>query len=146
MFWLASGSIKGFAVTTSVGILTSLIGAIVVTRVLFFFAEKLKLIKNIKFAKAPLEGKIIDFMKYRKKAAWGSVIIITAMCVYGIFGRGTNAFDIKNMSETELSSLCETLEKKTKENKNPDSKKIFDDNMSCGVCREERSNCKVSSA
>ncbi len=94
LFWLASGSIKGFAVTTSVGILTSLIGAIVVTRVLFFFAEKFKLIKNIKFAKAPLEGKVIDFMKYRKKAAWGSVIIITAMCVYGIFGRGTNALGV----------------------------------------------------
>ncbi|MCH5312761.1 MAG: MMPL family transporter, partial [Prevotella sp.] len=44
LFWLASGSIKGFAVTTSVGIITSLIGAIVVTRVLFFWAEHLNLL------------------------------------------------------------------------------------------------------
>ena len=94
LFWLASGSIKGFAVTTSVGIITSLLGAIVVTRVLFFFAEHFKLIKDIKFAKAPLEGKIIDFMKYRKVAAWGSVIIIGAMCLYGFFGRGEKALGV----------------------------------------------------
>ena len=94
LFWLASGSIKGFAVTTSVGILTSLIGAIVVTRVLFFFAEKYKLIKDIKFAKAPLEGKVIDFMKYRKVTAWGSIIAIVAMCAYGIFVRGEKALGV----------------------------------------------------
>lgn len=94
LFWLASGSIKGFAVTTSVGILTSLIGAIVVTRVLFFFAERFKLIKDIKFAPAPLAGKVIDFMKYRKVAALSSVIIIAAMCVYGVFGRGEKALGV----------------------------------------------------
>ena len=38
------------------------------------------------------------------------------------FLTGDNS-DIKNMSETELSSLCETLEKKTKKIKNPDSVK-----------------------
>lgn len=94
LFWMASGSIKGFAVTTSVGILTSLIGAIVVTRVLFFFAERYKLIKDIKFAKAPLEGKVIDFMKYRKVTAWGSIIAIAAMCAYGIFVRGDKALGV----------------------------------------------------
>ena len=94
LFWMASGSIKGFAVTTSVGILTSLIGAIVVTRVLFFFAEKFQLIKDLKFAKAPLEGKVIDFMKYRKKAAWASIIIIALMCAYGIFVRQDKALGV----------------------------------------------------
>ena len=94
LFWMASGSIKGFAVTTSVGILTSLIGAIVVTRVLFFFAERYKLIKDIKFAKAPLEGKVIDFMKYRKVTAWGSIIAIAAMCAYGVFVRGDKALGV----------------------------------------------------
>lgn len=94
LFWLASGSIKGFAVTTSVGILTSLIGAIVVTRVLFFFAEKYKLIRDIKFAKAPLEGKVIDFMKYRKVTAWCSIIAIVAMAAYGVFVRGDKALGV----------------------------------------------------
>ena len=43
------------------------------------------------------------------------------------FLTGDNS-DIKNMSEMELSSLCETLEKKTKKIKNPDSMKKCDDN------------------
>lgn len=43
------------------------------------------------------------------------------------FLTGDNS-DIKNMSETELSSLCETLEKKTKKIKNPDSVNSHDDN------------------
>ncbi|MBQ8479854.1 MAG: protein translocase subunit SecD [Akkermansia sp.] len=94
LFWLASGSIKGFAVTTSVGIITSLIGAVTVTRVLYFWMERLGLLKNANFAKAPLEGKVFDFMKYRKVCAWGSVIAIAAASLYGIFVRGDKALGI----------------------------------------------------
>ena len=94
LFWLASGSIKGFAVTTSVGIITSLIGAVVVTRVLYFWMERLGLLKDFKFAKAPLEGKIFDFMKYRKVCAWASAGLITLAAVYGIFVRGDKALGI----------------------------------------------------
>ncbi len=32
MFWLGSGPVKGFAVTLSIGVLTSLFSAILVTR------------------------------------------------------------------------------------------------------------------
>jgi preprotein translocase subunit SecD len=34
MFWLGSGPVKGFAVTLSIGVLTSLFSAILVTRLL----------------------------------------------------------------------------------------------------------------
>jgi preprotein translocase subunit SecD len=34
MFWLGSGPVKGFAVTLSLGVLTSLFSAILVTRLL----------------------------------------------------------------------------------------------------------------
>lgn len=95
LFWLASGSIKGFAVTTSVGIITSLIGAVVVTRVLYFWMERLGLLNNnSKFAKAPLEGKVFDFMKHRKACAWASAIVIVAAAAYGIFVRGDKALGI----------------------------------------------------
>jgi len=94
LFWLASGSIKGFAVTTSVGIITSLIGAVVVTRVLYFWMEQLGLLKDAKFAKAPLEGKVFDFMKYRKVCAIGSAAIIVLAALYGVFVRGEKALGI----------------------------------------------------
>lgn len=94
LFWLASGSIKGFAVTTSVGIVTSLIGAITVTRVLFFWTEKFGVFKDFTFARAPFSGKVFDFMKYRKVCGWASIIAIIAFSVYGIFVRGEKALGV----------------------------------------------------
>lgn len=94
LFWLASGSIKGFAVTTSVGIITSLIGAIVVTRVLFFWAEHLGVLKNFTFARAPFSGKVFDFMKYRKPTAIASIVLILGCAAYGIFVRGEQSLGI----------------------------------------------------
>ena len=95
LFWLASGSIKGFAVTTSVGIITSLIGAIVVTRVLFFWAEHLNLLgKDFKFAKAPFAGKSFDFMKWRKVALVGSIVVIFGSLAYTVFVKRDAALGI----------------------------------------------------
>ncbi len=95
LFWLASGSIKGFAVTTSVGIVTSLIGAIVVTRVLFFWAEKFGLLKgDFKFARAPFENKKYDFMKWGKTAGIASVVVITASLAYTFFVRGEDSLGV----------------------------------------------------
>lgn len=94
LFWLASGSIKGFAVTTSVGIITSLIGAIVVTRVLFFWVEKFGLLDGFTFAKAPFAGKVFDFMKYRKHAAVASIVLILTCVAYGFCVRGEKALGI----------------------------------------------------
>ncbi|MBQ4613940.1 MAG: protein translocase subunit SecD [Akkermansia sp.] len=94
LFWLASGSIKGFAVTTSVGIVTSLIGAIVVTRVLFFWVEKIGMLKDFTFARAPFSGKVFDFMKYRKSTAIASLVLIVGCAVYGFCVRGEKALGI----------------------------------------------------
>ncbi len=94
LFWIASGSIKGFAVTTSVGIITSLIGAVVVTRVLFFWAEHLGLLKEFTFARAPFEGKTFDFMKYRKHAMIGSSLLLIAGLAYSVFVRGEAALGV----------------------------------------------------
>lgn len=95
LFWIASGSIKGFAVTTSVGIITSLIGAIIVTRVLFFWAEHLNILgQDFKFAHAPFENRRFDFMKWRKYAAIGSVTVIALCTLYGFLVRGGSAMGI----------------------------------------------------
>ncbi len=94
LFWLASGSIKGFAVTTSVGIITSLIGAIVVTRVLFFWTEHFGALKDMKFSRAPFEGKRFDFLKWRKAAAIGSSIFIVGSLIYAFTVRQDKALGI----------------------------------------------------
>ena len=95
LFWLASGSIKGFAVTTSVGIITSLIGAIVVTRVLFFWVEHLGLLpQDFQFARAPFSGKRFDFMKSRKLCGAISLTVILAAAAYAICVRGDKALGV----------------------------------------------------
>ncbi len=94
LFALASGSIKGFAVTTSVGIVTSLLGAVVVTRVLFYWTDHFGIIKNMKFSHAPLEDKKFDFMGWRKPATIGSLILIIGCAVYGFGVRGEKALGI----------------------------------------------------
>lgn len=94
LFWIASGSIKGFAVTTSVGIITSLIGAIVVTRVLFFWAEHTGRLSNFTFAHAPFEDKSFDFMKWRKIAMISSASVIALCWIYMIGIRGQKSFGI----------------------------------------------------
>ncbi len=94
LFWIASGSIKGFAVTTTVGIITSLIGAVVVTRVLFFWTEHFKFFDNLKFGKAPFQGKKYDFMKQRKLAGLISVGCIVLFALYSFFVRGEDSLGI----------------------------------------------------
>ena len=95
LFWLASGSIKGFAVTTSVGIVTSLIGAIVVTRVLFFWVEHLGLLpQDFRFARAPFSGRSFDFMKYRHLLGWFSLLSIGLGMVYCVFIRGEKSLGV----------------------------------------------------
>jgi SecD/SecF fusion protein len=49
LFWLGSGSIKGFAVTLTIGLLASMFSAILVTRVLFRWCIDLNLLKKLSF-------------------------------------------------------------------------------------------------
>ena len=102
LFWLASGSIKGFAVTTSVGIITSLIGAIVVTRVLFFWADRFGLIKDTHFHSAPMEGKFFNFMRYRMLAGIISTLVIIGCVVYTFGIRKDKALGIDFVGGTTV--------------------------------------------
>lgn len=94
LFWMASGSIKGFAVTTSVGICTSMLGALVVTRILFYWCEHLGIMRDSRFNKAPLENTSFNFMRFRRTAGLISLLVILIGLGYSIFGRGSDALGI----------------------------------------------------
>ncbi len=49
LFWKSSGTIKGFATTLVMGIISSMFAAIVVTRVLFWWASDTGIMKNLSF-------------------------------------------------------------------------------------------------
>ncbi len=94
LFWLASGSIKGFAVTTSVGIITSLIGAIVVTRVLFFWSESFGVLKDFVFSRAPFEKSKFNFMRWGKLCGICSTAVIVLSLLYAFCVRGDAALGV----------------------------------------------------
>jgi SecD/SecF fusion protein len=71
LFYVASGLVKGFAVTLIVGIFGTLFGALIVTRVMFgWFIDSGKLDK-VKFAEFIPQGKY-DLLKYAKPFIIGS--------------------------------------------------------------------------
>ncbi len=90
---LGSGTIKGFAITLTIGILTSLLTALVVARVLFYWGYDLKLIKNLNFMQL-FGKKNFPFMSMRKGAFPLSIgIIVVALGLLFMRGEKTLGID-----------------------------------------------------
>ena len=82
LFAMSSGSIKGFAVTLTVGIASSMIGAIVVTRVLFYWAERVGMLRDMRFLNIFKKDTKIDFLGKRKYTGIFSIILLLACLTY----------------------------------------------------------------
>ena len=80
LYWMATGTIKGFAVTLTVGVITSMIGAILVTRVLFYWADTIGIMKDVKFLNLFKRKSNINFMGQR---GWSCSIsaILLVICI-----------------------------------------------------------------
>jgi SecD/SecF fusion protein len=76
MIIVATGSIRGFGVTLTIGVLASLLTALLVTRVLFRWLLKLGLTK-ISFMSL-VKNRYIDFMGKRKQAFIFSAVLVLA--------------------------------------------------------------------
>jgi len=64
LFWLGSSTVKGFAVTLTIGILCSMFSAILATRVLFRWGTDLSILKNLSFLNL-ISSKHYDFLGKR---------------------------------------------------------------------------------
>lgn len=94
LFWLASGSIKGFAVTTSVGVLTSMIGALIVTRVLFYWADRFGVMKDAKFLNLFKNLKTVDFMGKARIVTVSTISVLVLCAGYAAYkGEGCLGID-----------------------------------------------------
>jgi SecD/SecF fusion protein len=92
LFWKATGPVKGFAVTLTIGIIASLFTALVVTRNLFEWAIHLGILKNITMTNL-IKATKIDFLGKRRLAVGASLTIILLSC--GIFAmRGERNFGV----------------------------------------------------
>ncbi|MEM9081702.1 MAG: protein translocase subunit SecD [Verrucomicrobiota bacterium] len=77
LFWRASGTVKGFAITLTIGILASMFAALLVSRVLFWWGTDSGAIKKLSFTNL-LPKKTIDFMSMGKVAFFVSIILLVA--------------------------------------------------------------------
>jgi SecD/SecF fusion protein len=75
LFAMSSGSIKGFAVTLTIGIIASMFSAILVTRVLFRWGIDTKMLRNLKFLDL-IKSTNIDFVAASKKTAIASAALL----------------------------------------------------------------------
>ena len=93
LFWQATGPIKGFAVTLTVGIIASVFSAMVVTRTLFSWLLNFNAIKRVTMLHIIPADKNINFLG--KRRLWmsisGAVILI---CMVGFLNRGEKNFGI----------------------------------------------------
>jgi SecD/SecF fusion protein len=86
LFWKATGSVKGFAVTLTIGILGTLLAALLCTRVMFAWSEDTGMLKKVKFMNL-IPQKAIDFLGKRKLAfTLSSVLILGGVVATAIKG------------------------------------------------------------
>jgi len=92
LFWIGSGSIKGFAITLTIGLLASMFSAILVTRVLFRWCIDFNLLKKLSFLDL-IRATRIDFLSKSKLSYIVSGVLMAA-CIAAIAVRGEKSLGI----------------------------------------------------
>ena len=84
LFWRASGTVKGFAVTLTIGILASMFAALLITRVLFWWFQDAGAVKKLTFLNL-IPKRTIDFLSKGKIAFLiSAVLLIGSLLMAGI--------------------------------------------------------------
>jgi SecD/SecF fusion protein len=92
LFWLGSGTIKGFAITLTIGLCASMFSAILVTRVMFRWGVDLGIFKRLSFLNL-IRATHFDFLGQRRICAFVSLaLVLTALSGFAV--RQERAFGI----------------------------------------------------
>ena len=117
LLWRASDQMKGFAITLTIGILSSMFAALLVTRVFFFWGSNTGALKKLSFMNL-IPAKTIKFMEMRKPAFMlSAVLFIGALVVMGTKRESSLGIDflggsIVNIQLKEGQELSEATVKK----------------------------------
>jgi len=95
LFWKATGPVKGFAVTLTIGIIASMFAALIVTRNLFEWGLTSGWIKQVKM-NSLIRATRFDFLGKRKLAIGFSLTVIAALAVvFAVRGEKNFGVDFK---------------------------------------------------
>lgn len=102
LFYLGSGLVKGFAITLAVGIVGSLLGALVVTRVVFHWFTDANVLKKITVTEIIPQG-IFDMLSKAKPFIIGSfALMVASILVFPIKGQDAIGIDFRGGSLTRF--------------------------------------------
>lgn len=102
LFFLGSGLVKGFAITLAVGIVGSLLGALIVTRVVFQWFTDANVLKKITVTEIIPQG-IFDVLSKSKPFIIGSFLLMLAsIAVFPIKGTDAIGIDFRGGSVTRF--------------------------------------------
>jgi len=94
LWWLGTGSVKGFGVALTIGVAASLFTALLVTRVIFDFMLERNFIKELRMLHIIRNVKL-DFMKWAAAAFVASWSLILIGNAYGVFWRGKDVLGVE---------------------------------------------------
>lgn len=119
LFSMASGSIKGFAVTLTIGLVASMFSAILVTRVLFRWGTDTNLLRKMTFLNL-IKATNIDFLAAAKKTGMiSSIFIVISLAAFALkresalgidFTGGTRVQFQLNEKEVTLDQVNQVLD------------------------------------
>jgi SecD/SecF fusion protein len=99
LFAMASGSIKGFAITLTIGLVSSMFSSILVTRVLFRWADKFQMIQSFKFLDL-IKATKFDFLgKSRAAAMISGLMVLASVAVFVVKGNKALGIDFTGGSQ-----------------------------------------------
>ena len=109
LFWRASGTVKGFAVTLTIGILASMFAALLLTRVLFWWFRDAGAAKKLSFMNL-LPKQQIDFLSKGKLAFMISIVlVVVSLLSLGIKRESALGIDFAGGSLTRFELGKETI-------------------------------------
>ncbi|MCF7785879.1 MAG: protein translocase subunit SecD [Prosthecobacter sp.] len=122
LFLISGGLVKGFAVTLMIGLISSMIGALIVTRVIFMWVVDKNILKKIHTTKI-IPDKVFDILSSAPKFIIAS-LVVTAISFgtlaykwdasFGIDFRGGSRVDVtlvkgKNITDDEFAAVFKGL-------------------------------------
>ena len=103
LYKVGTGSIKGFAVTLSIGIVASMFTALFMTRAIFDLLLKYEVVKKLKMLQL-FKRPNIDFLGKRKIAAIFSIVLI-AVGLAAAVGRGNDALSVDFIGGSQITFM-----------------------------------------
>jgi len=83
LFWLGSSSIKGFAITLTIGLIASMFSSILVTRVLYRWGLDTGMLRGLSFLNL-IRSANFDFLGQAKRAAFiSSILVVVCLATFG---------------------------------------------------------------